>query len=50
MNERDEKQELKANIARYQRTRRAVFDPDVLRRLEQMIEVAKKRLAEVERV
>lgn len=45
----DEVQQLEAKIARYRRTRRAVFDPDVLRRLGQMIEIAEKRLAEIER-
>jgi hypothetical protein len=44
----DEAQELQAKIARYRRTRRAVFHPDVLRRLGQMIEIAEKRLAEIE--
>jgi predicted nucleic acid-binding Zn-ribbon protein len=46
----DEAQQLQAKIARYRRTLRAVFDPDVLRRLGQMIEIAEKRLAEIERV
>ncbi len=50
MRSMDERQELQAKIARYRRSLRAVFDPDVLRRLEQMIEAAKKRLDEVERV
>lgn len=45
----DEAQQLQTKIARYRRTRRAVFDPDVLRRLGQMIEMAEKRLAEIER-
>jgi hypothetical protein len=44
----DEVQELQAKIARYRRTRRAVFHPDVLHRLGQMIEIAEKRLAEIE--
>jgi predicted nucleic acid-binding Zn-ribbon protein len=44
----DEVQQLQAKIARYRRTRRAIFDPDVLRRLGQMIEIAEKRLAEIE--
>ena len=46
----DEAQQLQAKIARYRRSLRAVFDPDVLRRLGQMIEIAEKRLAEIERV
>jgi len=46
----DETKQLQAAIARYRRTLRAVFDPDVLRRVEQMIEAAEKRLAQVERV
>ena len=46
----EEAQELHVKIARYRRTQRAVFDPDVLRRLGQMIETAEKRLAEIERV
>lgn len=46
----DEAQELHVKLARYRRTRRAVFDPDILRRLAQMIETAEKRLAEIERV
>jgi len=45
----DESQQLQAKIARYRRTQRAVFDPDVLRRLGEMIDTAKKRLAEIER-
>jgi hypothetical protein len=45
----DEGQELTAKIARYRRSLRAVFDPDVLRRLGQMIETAEKRLAEIGR-
>jgi predicted nucleic acid-binding Zn-ribbon protein len=45
----DEERQLQAKIARYRRTQRAVFDPDVLRRLGQMIETAEKRLAEIER-
>lgn len=44
----EETQELQAKIARYRRTMRSVFDPDVVRRLEQMIEAAQQRLAEVE--
>jgi len=46
----DEAQQLQVKIARYRRTQRAVFDPDVLRRLGQMIDTAEKRLAEIERV
>lgn len=46
----DEAQELQVKIARYRRTLRAVFDPDVLRRLGQMIETSEKRLAEIERI
>ena len=46
----DEARQLPANIVRYRRTLRAVFDPDVLRRLRQMIEIAEKRLADIERV
>ena len=46
----DEAQQLQVNIARYRRTLRAVFDPDVLWRLRQMIEIAEKRLADIERV
>jgi predicted nucleic acid-binding Zn-ribbon protein len=46
----DEAQQLQVKIARYRRTLRAVFDPDVLRRLGQMIDTAEKRLAEIERV
>jgi predicted nucleic acid-binding Zn-ribbon protein len=46
----DEAQELQIRIARYRRTLRAVFDPDVLRRLGQMIETAEKRLVEIQRV
>jgi predicted nucleic acid-binding Zn-ribbon protein len=46
----DEAQELQVKIARYRRTLRAVFDPDVLQRLGQMIKTAEKRLAELERV
>jgi len=46
----DEAQQLQAKIARYRRSLRAVFDPDVVRRLGQMIEIAEKRLAEIERV
>ena len=46
----DERQVLKAKIERYRRSLRAVFDPDVLQRLEQMIEVAQKRLEEVDRL
>ena len=45
----DEVQQLQAKIARYRRSLRAVFDPDVLRRLGQMIEIAEKRLSEIER-
>ena len=45
-----EAQQLRANIARYRRTLRAVFDPDILRRVGQMIEIAEKRLGEIERV
>jgi hypothetical protein len=46
----DEAQQLQVKFARYRRTLRAVFDPDVLRRLGQMIDTAEKRLAEIERV
>jgi predicted nucleic acid-binding Zn-ribbon protein len=46
----DEAQQLQVKIARYRRTLRAVSDPDVLRRLGQMIDTAEKRLAEIERV
>ena len=45
----DEAQQLQVKIERYRRTLRAVFDPDVLRRLGQMIETAEKRLAEIEK-
>jgi predicted nucleic acid-binding Zn-ribbon protein len=45
----EEEQELKDKIARYRRSLRAVFDPDVLRRLGQMIETAQKRLDEIGR-
>jgi len=46
----DEARQLQAKIERYNRSLRAVFDPDVLRRLRQMIETAEKRLEQIERV
>ena len=46
----DEAHQLQANIARYRRTLGAFFDPDVVWRLRQMIEIAEKRLADIERV
>jgi hypothetical protein len=46
----DEAQQLRVDIARYRRSQKAVFHPDILRRLEQMIEIAEKRLAEIQRI
>jgi hypothetical protein len=46
----DEAQQLRAEIARYRRSLRAVFDPDVVQHLRQMIEAAEKRLEEIEHV
>ncbi len=39
---------LRADIARYRRSLRAIDHPDVIDKLEQMIKVAEARLAAVE--
>lgn len=45
-----EDERLRADIARYRRTLRIIFDPDVARRIEEMIKLAEDRLREIERV
>jgi hypothetical protein len=46
----EEAERLRVNIARYRRTLRIVFDPQVVRRVEEMITAAEDRLGEIERL
>jgi hypothetical protein len=46
----EEERQLRADIAGYRRTLRIVFDPDVKRRIEEMIKMAEDRLREIERL
>jgi hypothetical protein len=46
----EEERRLRADIARYRRTLRIIFDPEVTRRIEEMIKTAEDRLREIERL